>query len=894
MSGFSFSTSVSNHLYIGSRSGFIDEWDWREGKRLGSWNTQCSIRALATATTTESTTTDRMVFTSDETFGGDSPYAITAHRLFGGDEADKTDLKTLWRSDKPVQSLQVFEAGRNIVATSEDTILIGTTADPNPTKLTDLVYSWRQISCSQHITSVDVRSKALVANSEKTSQKTKRPHPSFDIAIGTLFGIIFIYRDLSAAHASNPSYSFQDPQRIHWHRNAVSSVKWSKDGNYLISGGQETVLVIHQLSTGRQQFLPNLIAPITSIVVSPTGSSYAINLAENSAMIVSSTELKPTFAVAGLRLAHPRNPISAAMVVPIVESPYAAFKPLSRTRMPYTIHPVHHSRLLAAVVSSTEPTANQSATYLQTIDIPSALGITTQALTRTTATLKNIAPSATGISTPDVTHISISSDGTWLATVDEWVPPVNDLDPLAFDYEEALQSQASKKEVYLKFWSQSPESDDWALSTRIDNANTPNFGTPPSILALASDPSFNEFVTLGFDGYVSFWAPSNRIRDGQPVFDQSDTALMNWKCAHTIHLVAPAASPDENRVPQAGYLAYSLDGTVCVAGYRIADPMEVFVINTVSGELATTIVSTFPSPLLLGIGMLSRSLVLFHPGELEIHDLVNNTVAYIELSKMSKSKDPRKVLDAARLTVDAEVGLIAVGFLDRAKGDTSVGSLKSRLQIFNVSSIEHSSTPIFEKTFYRGISEILCSHPPTRQGTTESGASDALTRKRNARKQGFVVIDRTAQICTLNPASSALVPSSDIADPAPQQVPTPPPSENAAQDPTTNISESGPLARMFSTSKSSSQSASAPQQALVHTSLDDTDMVTTDANVKDPNLLDTLLANLNDEVPSPEYPVVSAERLAEVFDNAAVGGNGFLPPVGVLFRDVVRLLTGRG
>ena len=890
MSGFAFSAKGLEHLYVGTRSGFIDVWDWAEGRRLGSWNTQSSIRALATARASDTSSKNSLLYTSDETFGGDNPYTITAHRLFGGDEANKTDLKTLWRSDKPVQFLRVLEEGKNIVATSGSTLLLGTTTDPDPSNLAELVYNWHQISCSEHITSVDIRVRGAMTDLNIQRKNVKKPHPSLlDITIGTLGGFIFVYRDILsqvAAHESNPSSSLDDPQRIHWHRNAVSSVKWSKDGNYLISGGQETVLVIHQLTTGRLQFLPNLMAPIRSVVVSPTGTSYAVNLAENSAMIISTTELKPTFSVAGLRLTQPRSAGYEAPFVSTVENPYPASQTLSRVQFPTTIHPLHHSQLLVAVPSSTEPTASQSATYLQTIDLSSASALTAQALTRTIATTKNITPDATSITTPDVTHLSISSDGKWLATVDEWAPPLKDLEPVAFDYEQALQDQASRKEIYLKIWSQSFDSSEWELSTRIDNPHSSDHTPPPSILALASDPSIDEFVSLASDGYLHFWSPSKRIRNGLPVQDESRNVLMNWKCTNTIYLDTPNASPDENKVPQAGYIAYSLDGSVCVAGYRIAAPQEVFIVNTVSGEIATTIVSTFPSPLLLDLGMLSRSLVLYHPGELEIHDLVDNSFSIIPLPKMAKCKDPRKVLYGARLAVDAEADSIAVGFHDRPRRGIDVGSSKGRVQIYDLGS-QDFVTPVFEKTFYHGIADLLCSHPPVRHADQKAPDNDLSLLRRRKEKHGFVIIDRAAQIYTLAPpltASHIIKASSDL---IPQQVPTPPPSDDAFQDVNDLSAYPGPFANLLP--KPSQESSYTSKQTLLRAANDKDDH----SADKEESSLEALLNNANDAIPAPEYPVVSAERLAEVFDNAAVGGNGFLPPVDVLYREVLGLFIGR-
>src|SRR5260221_7438285 len=54
---------------------------------------------------------------------------------------------------------------------------------------------------------------------------------------------------------------------LHWHAHAVSSIAFSRNGAYLLSGGEEAVLVIWQLHTGKKEFIPRVGAPISTISV---------------------------------------------------------------------------------------------------------------------------------------------------------------------------------------------------------------------------------------------------------------------------------------------------------------------------------------------------------------------------------------------------------------------------------------------------------------------------------------------------------------------------------------------------------------------------------------------------------------------------------------------------
>jgi len=81
---------------------------------------------------------------------------------------------------------------------------------------------------------------------------------------------------------------------MHWHAHAVSSIAFTFNGAYLLSGGEEAVLVIWQLHTGKKEFIPRVGAPIQTIGVCKTGSEeeYLLGLADATYMFVSASRLK--------------------------------------------------------------------------------------------------------------------------------------------------------------------------------------------------------------------------------------------------------------------------------------------------------------------------------------------------------------------------------------------------------------------------------------------------------------------------------------------------------------------------------------------------------------------------------------------------------------------------
>lgn len=81
---------------------------------------------------------------------------------------------------------------------------------------------------------------------------------------------------------------------MHWHAHAVSALSFTPNGAYLLSGGEESVLVIWQLHTGKKEFVPRLGAPILTIAVRQAKESeeeYVLGLADGSYIIVGAGSL---------------------------------------------------------------------------------------------------------------------------------------------------------------------------------------------------------------------------------------------------------------------------------------------------------------------------------------------------------------------------------------------------------------------------------------------------------------------------------------------------------------------------------------------------------------------------------------------------------------------------
>ena len=129
-------------------------------------------------------------------------------------------------------------------------------------------------------------------------------HSSPIVATGDCEGRIILWYNLVGAA---PAGERTSPSRtsLHWHAHAVSTLAFTGDGNYLLSGGEEAVLVLWQIGTTEKTFLPRLGAPLCRISVSADSLSFGVTTADNFLRVVDSVDLRVRWNVRGLACARP-------------------------------------------------------------------------------------------------------------------------------------------------------------------------------------------------------------------------------------------------------------------------------------------------------------------------------------------------------------------------------------------------------------------------------------------------------------------------------------------------------------------------------------------------------------------------------------------------------------
>ncbi|RYO98685.1 hypothetical protein DL764_007011 [Monosporascus ibericus] len=592
--------------------------------------------------------------------------------------------KVLLSQKSVIHNIRSVRRGHALIASAERNVLLGSLRSRDATSFSHIEYEFFCFDCSDEITCLDVRAADRI-HLHRASQRREGNEAVLDVV-----------------NSKSRDFSLQ-PRKYHWHRKAVHAVKWSRDGS-------EATLVLWQLDTAKLDFLPHLSASIENIAVSARGSAYALHLDDNSAMILSTAEMKPTTYVAGVQTLITPQPFSKDELVRRVGQQYTS----RLFKTPAAINPFDTTRISFCVGNGQQIShsgCGPSTPLIQTLDLNTLQSISKQALTRTNPTDVNMTANGRPVTEPRISKMAYSRDGSWLATVDEWQPPFRDVEPL-----EGAASE--RREVYLKFWAVSAEDHSLELVSRV---NAPHYaGRSEPVFDLAADPSSHRFATIGKDGVVRLWKPALRKRDGVLVKSQSGRPLQTWSCSQTIHLReksfpdGPDAIAVRSHLQESGAVHFSEDGSTLVCAFGNGQESVVYIIDAESGKIRTSL-SGLCQGHIQGVGLLSSSLIVVSD-DLVVYDIVRDELIYgIQLRGDEQSTGPSIL---THLALDRQTSSFAVAISRRKLESLSV---RSELAVFR----PRQSEPEMVREFPYPITAVV----PSGQGSS-----------------GFLVLDAAAQL----------------------------------------------------------------------------------------------------------------------------------------------------
>ncbi|GAA6044476.1 hypothetical protein JCM8097_000900 [Rhodosporidiobolus ruineniae] len=274
---------------------------------------------------------------------------------------------------------------------------------------------------------------------------------------------------------------------LHWHANAVSSLAFTPNGAYLLSGGQEAVLVLWQLHSGHQEYVPRLGAPILTLTVLENGESgeqqVAARLRDGSVVFVGSQKLKVVKTITGLKADTVAAPTSTSRSVNLAT--------------PLALDPSTSSLVL--------PAGHPSSIQFYSLPTDSqALELEVSPSNRVSSAGEPTRVERVAFSAPEEKN----GGAYWMATLDSW----------------ASDGYAPVRQ--LKFWRKKADGSIFTLSTRIDRPQS----APLTSVTFSPSPTSPLLLTTATDGSIKVWA--------------YHAAASSWRCrlSLTHRATAPVAA----------------------------------------------------------------------------------------------------------------------------------------------------------------------------------------------------------------------------------------------------------------------------------------------------------------------------------------------------------------
>jgi len=521
-------------------------------------------------------------------------------------------------------------------------------------------------------------------------------------------------------------------------------------------------------------------------------------------MVLSTSELKPTANIAGIQSLSTTGNNFPRALVKSVDSMSKEFRASAQpTKVNAFVNPRDSQQLVLAVPAhQAGGERGISAPYLQTFDIATARHISRQAMTRTNATNTTLGPEGNRIREPDIKHLQASSNGHWLATVDEWSPPLRDVADLSVDDEDALTNTYLQRDSQLRFWSWDTASAQWSLNSRITTPHTSISALSPGrVLALATDPSGLSFATLGEDSIVRIWAPTTTLASGRVVHGDARAhqpgSTLSWRKRFDIPLPRSSAPG-----PAAtACLAYAADGT-CLAAHQSFPAASgaaapVYLIDAAAGRLhsardnllwrAASDATDEDDDDICALAFLEQCLIVAGQRAALVWDVTSWTsLAYITIPAASSSSSPSS---PPHLAVDAASRTFAL-----ASAETHE---RSRLAVYSPFALQpgHDAAALFETVLPRQTLALL-------SAASASSGTPSQHAHAHAQVQGYVLLDADAVVRCVRPkggrrgfvsdAAASSVPS--LAAPAPAPLSPPPsPSPSSSSSSSSDINADTPI-----------------------------------------------------------------------------------------------------
>lgn len=420
----------------------------------------------------------------------------------------------------------------------------------------------------------------------------------------------------------------------HWHAHAVECLSFSPDGKFLLSGGEEAVMVQWNLVKGTQSFMARLGGPLSRLSPSPSGVHVALSTKDNCVRLIKLYKFEEQWQLRGLSLTPTFDVANYAKLVRVQLDASSGHLVLNG-------HPGHLQFYDL-----------DSDLIRQTIEVAAYNRVSRLEYER--------------MSPPIVSGACFSPDGQRMATVDTRVYN-----------KQGARSELSDKGVEggreLKFWHRNAATRDMVVDTI---ANDPH---DSAIVSILYHPKRNEVVTLASAGDFKVWELKRRLGAVPVPVSRKQGSGATHRNQHQLVQPTETWASVLSVCFRAGVPAYgaalSGDGSILAVSYRGV----VALWSARSATLLATLVPPIPTALLSELHFPANGtmLVAAGPGLAVAWDLLSLQILWsFEGDACCSSIITETMLESTRITGPAAGdGDIAICF--QLEGDASVVLLLS-------------------------------------------------------------------------------------------------------------------------------------------------------------------------------------------------------------------------
>lgn len=222
--GYALSPANQEHLFIFSSTGSVSKWDWLSGEQTSCLDSRGKTVSVDFCTHNVDDHAGFNLLSLRERKDGKKEIVVTTLSDLNARET------SIIQTSARISHVKAARNGQAIVAYGGQHILLGV-ASSEPTNPVPS-YSWREMKVPVNITCLDLRCKSMPPQNEEQPFSGYPRAGEVDVVLGELNGSILLYHDILSAFDEGHYEALRNPspRRLHWHRETVNAVRWSRDG----------------------------------------------------------------------------------------------------------------------------------------------------------------------------------------------------------------------------------------------------------------------------------------------------------------------------------------------------------------------------------------------------------------------------------------------------------------------------------------------------------------------------------------------------------------------------------------------------------------------------------------------------------------------------------------